>query len=1105
MRETHVIRLYKKQLASEILRMRLDMFKSVFLFCVVILGGVIGQAFAQQTNHLKYVNPFIGTTVSNVVTKWGNNGGTYPGAVAPSGIIQLSPETRVTGARGYNYADSSIYYFSCFKHASGYPEGSSGRFFMMPIGERVEFGTGKYSARFSHGNEKASAGYYKVHFEQENITAEATTTIRTGMFRFTFTPGTKPRVFIGDCGDLTSPSTKIIHASNNHAVLNFSESYIDKKQVDGGWMFTFSAVQKDITIKMSTSSVSYDGAQNNIDQEIDHFDFDQVRLQTSQAWQKLLAVADVSDSNGQHKTVFYTALYHSLLLPWVLNDADGRYKGADSLIHQKTGDAQYDFFSPWDTFRSLHPLLTLLYPQKQKDVILSMLDVYKQSGYLPTESMTGNHAIPIIVDSYLKGITGFDKALAYKAMKKSIVDGPFFQKDMEVYNKQGYIPYTRPESVTRTVEYAYDDWALSQFAGQVMHNVADEHLLSKRGYNYRNLLNTNELLMLPRNDNNFKLQPGTSGYKEGDKWVYSYFVPQNGRDLINMMGGDDQFANRLDSLLTNNVVLFDNETVFQLPYLFNQAGKPQLTQKWVMQIMQNRFSATPGGLPGNDDLGSTSSWYVFSAMGIYPVCPGNPLYAIGVPMFKSVTLHLSNGKNFVINSNNSSAKNNYVQSVQINGSAWEKLIMLHSLLVKGGVMTFNMGSNQSNWPVNKKPTDLSATQQSANFKIVNALVTKKMVHPNEPLWIRFTLTNIGATGIKTIRVSANGKPYGTKNCLVEAGHTITDSILCRLYPVGKTQLQLEGSKQLIVEVKLPATKQYHTYKISDLDVKPMVKLNGKQEVKYTIKNIGGLSAGFDIPVIINDTTMFVDKIKLSAGESRIIGHTIIATTKGFKKVTVDSANSNYKVYESNVESLMLDLSVDSSASGWLMVDKSGFSNNGYAIGGTKNGKLLFGDDTFIEIPNAPVLDRMGETLTMMGWIYPTSAENGLVDMITKGDNHVLQVTDNRTLTFFAGGWGRGDCTVNLPAGWLNKWHHIAGVCTGNALYLYIDGVLTGTAVLDVTVNLSVNNKWTLGRNEEFPSERIFHGYIDKVKVFESALSADEIRSIVKSEQLQFKN
>ncbi|GAA3982712.1 GH92 family glycosyl hydrolase [Mucilaginibacter dorajii] len=1082
--------------------MRLDRFKSVFLFCVaILLCGFAGRASAQQSNHLKYVDPFIGTTVSNVVTKWGNIGGTYPGAAAPSGNIQLSPETRVTGARGYNYADSSIYYFSCFKHASGYPEGSSGRFFIMPIGDRVEFGAGKYSARFSHGNEKASAGYYKVHFERENITTEATATPRTGMFRFTFAPGSQPRIFIGDCGDLTTSSSKIIHASNNHSVLNFSESFVDKKQLDGGWVFTFLPAQKNIIVKISTSSVSYAGAQNNIDKEIGRLDFDRVRQQTSQAWQKLLAVVDVSDSNEQNKTVFYTALYHSLLLPWVLNDADGRYTGVDGLIHQKTGDVQYDFFSPWDTFRSLHPLLTLLYPQKQKDVILSMLDVYKQSGYLPTESMTGNHAIPIIVDSYLKGITGFDKALVYRAMKKSIVGGPFVQNDMEVYNQKGYIPYTSPESVTRTVEYAYDDWALSQFAGQVMHNAADEQLLSKRAYNYRNLLNTNELLMLPRNGDDFKLQPSTSGYKEGDKWVYSYFVPQNGLDLVNMMGGDNQFATRLDSLLTNNVVLFDNETVFHLPYLFNQAGKPQLTQKWVRQIMLNRFSASPGGLPGNDDLGSTSSWYVFSGMGIYPVCPGRPLYAIGAPLFKSVTLHLPNGKTFVINSNNSSAKSNYVQGLKVNGKPFEKLVVPHALLVKGGSMSFNMGHDRSDWPLNKTPIELSATQQSARFKIANVSSTKKVVNPDEPLWVKFTLSNSGSTGIKTVKLIANSKSYCTKNCLVETGHTVNDSIPIRLYPAGETVLSIDGSAPVVVEVKLPARLQHHPYKIWNLDVKPMVKLNEKQGIKYTIKNTGGVAKVFDIPVKLNDTIVFADKIKLNAGQTRTINHTMAAAGKGFKKLKVDTASAIYKVYNSNLESLILDVDIN----GTTVSDKSGFNSNAIIIGNTAQEKLLFGDYTYVEMPNTPVLDRMGETITMMGWVYPTGKEKGLVDMITKGDNHVLQTMDNKTLTFFAGGWGRGDVTVNVPANWTNHWHHVAGVCTGNGLYLYIDGVLAGTAALDVTVNLSVNNKWVLGRNEEFPSERVFHGYINEVKVFESALSANEIQLIVKSAQYQFKN
>ncbi|MFC0512728.1 GH92 family glycosyl hydrolase [Mucilaginibacter angelicae] len=1077
------------------------LFHIVFALAAMLL--IDTNLHAQQINHLHYVDPFIGTTVSNVLTKWGNNGGCYPGAVAPSGSVQLSPETRVTGARGYNYTDSSIYYFSCFGHMSGFPEGSSGRFFIMPFNGDADFEAGKSAMRFSHKKEIAVPGYYKVSFDDQHITAEATTTARTGMFRFTFGGNTSPQIFIGGGAEVQVISNKIIHVAGANTVINFSEAYTDKKEAKDGWLFSFAKAEisgKVITIQLSKSSVSYSNAQHNIDQEIGHLGFDEVRAKTSSEWAKLLSVVDITDSNEQNKTVFYTALYHSLLLPWVVDDADGSYRGNDGKVYQKTGQNQYGGFSPWDTFRSLHPLLTLLYPQKQQDVILSMLDVYKQSGHLPTETMTGNHAVPIIVDSYLKGITGFDKELAYKAMKKDLIDGPFVQSDMEIYHEKGYVPFTRPESVTRTVEYAYDDWALSQFADKVMNDKPTYQLELNRGFNYRNLLNKDELFMLPRNGSEFKLQPGTSGYKEGDKWVYSYFVPQNGKDLINMTGGNTLFAARLDSALSNNVILFDNETVFHLLYLFNQAGKPALTQKWVRKIMLNRFSATPGGLPGNDDLGSTSSWYIFSAMGIYPVCPGRPLYAIGAPLFKSVALHLPNGKKFIIGSNNSALKNNYVQSLRVNGKVWQQLILPHSVLVNGGTMTFDTGKAPGNWPTDKDPIELSATQKNTAFSIVSYSANKKSVVPDEQLTVNFKLKNTGSKGIKTVKLSVNGKPYGYKNCLVERGQTIQDSIVFRLYPVGKTLLQLDNMPSLTVDVKLPEKPQEHPYQISGLDVKPMIRLNENQEIKYTIKNTGGISQSFTVPVMLNDLVAFTDNIKLNAGEAKTVSHITKALKNGFEYVKVDSAKAMYKVYESAMESLLLDFT--SITPGKTVTDSSGFHNDGNIISNLANIKdrLLFGDSTYVEVPNSPVLDRMGESITMMGWVYPMGNEKGLVDIISKGDNHVLQMTDNKTLTFFAGGWGRGDCTVNLPADWQQHWHHMAGVCSGKTLYVYIDGVLAGTSVLEVSADLSVNNKWTLGRNEEFPSERVFHGYINKVKVFKAALSADDIKTIVASEK-----
>ncbi|AYL96724.1 GH92 family glycosyl hydrolase [Mucilaginibacter celer] len=1067
--------------------------KHLPLILIAILSLILSDSvIAQQANHLRYVNPFIGTGKSNVFTKWGSEGGTYPGAVVPSGFIQLSPETR-TG-KGYNYADTSICYFSCFRHMSGFPEGSAGSFHIMPVNPEA----GIYDRKFSHANETVSPGYYKVAFNE--ITIEATTTARSGLFRFTFAAGVTPMIFISDAGEISGVNNRVLHASNHHTVINFTGPFTDKKQVKDGWLFTFKSTPGNVIgLKISASSVDYAGAQKNIDAETGAASFDEIHARAEREWLQKLAVVDVNDSNEQNKTVFYTALYHSLLIPWVIDDADGRYRGADGSVHQKSGADQYGAFSPWDTFRSLHPLLTLLYPDKQKDVILSMLDIYRQTGHLPTESMTGNHAIPIIVDSYLKGITGFDKQLAYTAMKKSILESPFVQPDMEVYNQKGYIPFTRSESVTRTVEYAYDDWALSQFAKDVMHNDKDYKLLQARGLNYRNLLNIDQLLMLPRSDAEFKLNPGMSGYKEGDKWVYSYFGPHNAKDLINITGGNARFIARLDSALAD-AIPFDNETVFHIPYLFNQAGKPSLTQKWLREIMLQRFGNSPGGLPGNDDLGSTSSWYMFSAMGIYPVCPGRPYYAIGAPLFKSVTLHLPKGKTFTINANNSSLENNYVKDLKVNGKSWQQLIIPHRLIASGGLLAFDMADKPTQWPVDKNPGVLSETKQSPQFKILSYTLSTKNIRVNEPFTIHFSIKNTGAAGVKIVRLLVDDKPYAYKNCMVASGEVKKDSIICRLYPLGKTTLMLEGMPFINIEVKQALNPPSHPFKVSELSIIQMLRLNEQQQITYSVQNIGGVKQVFQIPVTRNDELLFTDTVELLPGEKKLIKHSIEGISIGFQNILIGGEKSIYKVYKDNLASLLLDLSPVAYVPDKLLKDGSGYQNNAHIIAPVNVAdKLTFGENTFVEVPNAPSLDNMGETLTMMGWVYPTGNEAGLVDMITKGDSHVLQVSDHKTLTFFAGGWGRGDCTVNLPAGWNNKWHHIAGVCAGKTLYLYIDGVLAGKTVVETSANLSNNNKWTLGRNEEFPSERVFHGYMDKVKVFKEPLTADEIKGIVDSE------
>jgi putative alpha-1,2-mannosidase len=1094
------------------------MYKTSFIVkkAVVLLllsFEITSNTNAQSRSNLSYVNPFIGTTKSGVLTHWGGDGGTYPGAVAPAGFIQISPETRVKGANGYDYADSSIYYFSCFGHHSGFPGGSAGRLFIMPVGADKDFEPGRYSNRFSHRNEVARPGYYQVKFSDNHIITEVSTSIRTGILRFTFPAKTKAQVYIGNAGDITIVSGKVIHGAALNTVINLSEAFTDKKPVKGGYLFTFKTTNtsKVIEVKLSTSTISFAGAQNNIDKEIAKLSFGAFAARTANDWAKQLSTVDITDNSEANKTVFYTALYHSLLIPWVISDVDGNYRGEDGAVHHASGKFQYGGFSPWDTFRSLHPLLSLLYPDKQNDVVLSMLDIYKQTGHLPTESMTGNHAVPIIVDAYLKGITGFDKTLAYKAMKSNIVDSPFVQKDMAIYHRMGYVPYTNSESVTRTVEYAYNDWALSQYAKQVMHNEVDYQLLQQRGFNYRNLFHPEDLFLLPRSGNDFKINPAMSGYKEGDKWVYSYFVPHNAKDLVNLMGGDNAFSARLGSALNNSIILFDNETVIHLPYLFNAAGRPDLTQKWCRDIMLSRYKNLPDGLPGNDDLGAMSSAYIFNAMGIFPVSPGKPEYAIGAPLFQSITLHLQNHKTWVIEAKNQSAENKYVSALTVNGKAYEQLVLSHSTITGGGEMQFTLNINaHNNWPADKDPIALSETKTPSDIKVTNYSIQKTKVEPNEQLWLHFTAQNKGSIGTTRIKVYAGGKIVASRNYLVPQGSTITDSISCRLYRLGNVTIGLDDVGNNIVEVIDPVRPVKQPFEISGVTIKALIHRGQEQQVNYTVKNLTGKDQSFAIPVKLNDSLLYTDHVQLAPGESKPQAHSFVDQINGDKNLIINDLKSIYKVFSDDTGSLLLDLSLTAKGNDQIIGDKSGFGNDANIIHPKtielESGKMiLLGDHCFVEVPNGPSLDNLGQTITMMAWVYPEGKETGLVDMLTKGDTHVLQMIDNKALTFFAGGWGRGDCTVNLPTNWKQNWHHIAGVCNGNLLSVYIDGKLAGTSTAEGPVNLSVANKWQIGRNEEFPSERIFHGYMDGIKVFAQPLSATGILDIFNKEQASYKN
>jgi putative alpha-1,2-mannosidase len=1103
---------------------------------------------------LSYVNPMIGTTKSDVYTRWGNEGGTYPGAVAPWGYMQMTPETR--GGGGYDYGDTTIGWFSCVGHMSGYPEGSGGQIRIMPVrgGDEgdVAAGAGGVSVSasaaaegggrmpgpraFLHRYEEARPGYYRVMFADDGTVVEATAGTRTGWLRCTFPPGVKPMLFVGGIGRMTRVSAKELEGETPATAIHFDRDIGDERAVEGGQEYSFASVAGKATVVVlgiSVSAVGTASAEKNLQAEADPEGFDGVRKRTQAEWRKQLSVITVEDNRVEAKTIFYTALYHALLLPWIISDAEGRYRGWDGLVHEASGKNEYGGFSPWDTFRSLHPLLTLLFPGRQQDMLLSMLDIYRQTGYLPTGPMTGNHAVPIFVDSWLKGIRGFDPAEAYAAMRKGIEEAPYHPADRKVYRMLGYVPLTYPESVTRTVEYAYDDWALGRFAEQVLHAGGAAEPASggsagnegaRDGYSYRNLFDPEQLLLVPRDSSQFRRHPGTSGYKEGDAWVYTYFVPQRPKDLINLLGGDQSFAEQLDTALMTQKILFDNEPVFHIPYLFNDAGRPGKTQEWVSRLRDGRYAATPGGLPGNDDLGAFSSWYVFSALGFFPVCPGRPDYDLGTPLFRSAMLHLANGRTFTIKAEGAGRQRPYVRTLALNGIRYNQLTLSHALIVKGGELVEQMSDIPGRGAAN--PANAEGGVPEPVFSFSDVSVSKDKVLPDELLQVRFKLSNQGGPGTRIVVLKVNGHEYAHKNCLVWQGGAVVDSIGCRLYPFGKAILEIggasvrkevevmggeEGGRGLAGQAIGEAgqlTGDLSTLAVRELSARPLVRTGEDQSVTCLVQNIGGISRRYMIPVMADGHVMGIDTVLLEPGEQRAVGFRWKAAQKGLQMISVKDTGERCKVYSDPEGSLLLSLMLDSvGAEGWTP-DGSGFGNRAAVVGSmvgatfaeasagpVGGGGLLLGKDQYVVVQGSPSLDSMGETMTMMVRVYPATKSRGLVDIFTKGDNHVLQVKDGKTLTFFAGGWGRGDCTVDLPDDWVGHWHHLAGVCTGHVLLLYIDGRLAGKSVVDGVVNLSVANKWVLGRNEEFPGERIFEGRVRDVRVYAAALGQGEIQAL----------
>ena len=474
---------------------------------------------------------------------------------------------------------------------------------------------------------------------------------------------------------------------------------------------------EDVFIKVGISAVDVEGAKNNLQAEIPSWNFDSVRYEAKEKWQKQLERLKVEGGTKEQKRTFYTALYHTMIAPNIYSDADHRYRGHDLQIHRNTSFNMYTVFSLWDTFRTLHPLFTIIERERTVDLINAMLDMYKYDGLLPvwelaaneTNCMIGYHAVPVIVDAYRKGIRGFDANLALEAMKASANANQF---GLEEYRNKGYIPADKEgESVSRTLEYAYDDWCIAEMAQMLGDEDTYREFIQRAQY-YKNIFDKNSGFFRGKSNGCFvqPFDPTQVNFMltEANTWQYNFFVPQDVNTHIELLGGDEAYAKKLDELFTTNEELtgrvqsditgligqyaHGNEPSHNMAYLYNYVGEPWKTQQLAHQIMTELYTDQPDGLSGNEDCGQMSAWYVMSAMGFYPVTPGSDVYVLGTPLFDSLKINLENGNIFNIKAEGLSKENFYVQSVVWNGKPYEKSFITNEMIMNGGKLVFKMGN-----------------------------------------------------------------------------------------------------------------------------------------------------------------------------------------------------------------------------------------------------------------------------------------------------------------------------------------------------------------------------------------------------------------------------
>lgn len=666
-------------------------FQLLFLFSITCVS---------QINLQQYVNPFIGT---------GGHGHTFPGATVPFGMVQLSPDTRIDGSwdgcSGYHYSDNVIYGFS-HTHLNGTGVSDYGDILLMPMMGQPSFNNKVYSSSFSHQNEKATAGFYSVRLADDNINVELTSSARAGFHKYTFNNNGPANIILdlnhrdkllyGEVRIIDAKTIEILRRSEAWARDQYVYARIEfnvpmqvtkikangdqKKDFYSGTELALSFsknVKKGeaILVKVALSPTGYEGAKLNMS-EIKDWDFEKAKKQAQQLWNTELSKIEVTSTDKDKLAIFYTALYHTMVQPNIAQDIDGKYRGRDNQIHQAEGFKYYSVFSLWDTFRAAHPLYTLIDKKRTADFINTFLKQYEQGGRLPvwelasneTDCMIGYHSVSVMADAMAKGIKGFDYEKAFEAAKHSAM---LDHLGLDAYKKNGFIAIDdEHESVSKTLEYAYDDWCIAQMA-LILNKSQEYQYFMKRSQSWKNVFDWNTGFMRPKKnggwDNPFDPREVNNNFTEGNSWQYSFFVPQDIPGMIEAYGGNEKFEAKLDQMFNSESkttgreqvdvtgligqYAHGNEPSHHMAYLYNYVGKPEKTTEKVHYILNNFYKNTPDGLIGNEDCGQMSAWYVLSSMGIYAVTPGEEFWSATKPYFDEIKLFLEDGKNRKINKN----------------------------------------------------------------------------------------------------------------------------------------------------------------------------------------------------------------------------------------------------------------------------------------------------------------------------------------------------------------------------------------------------------------------------------------------------------------------